>query len=85
MKIVHVDICRTVKCLLSICLRRPRADRLNKCFGRRLRRLRVDYQDRELLWLGFITQSNNLVRDSHSVQYPVRQTTENRSWSVLSQ
>ena len=85
MTIVHVDICRTVTRLLSICLRMPRADRLNKCFGRRLRRLRGDYQDRELIWLGFSTQSTNLVRDTHSVRYPVRRTTGNPSWYVLSQ
>ena len=47
-----------------------------------LRRPRVDSQDRELLWLGCTTQLTNLVRDFHSVRYPVRWTTENRSWSV---
>ena len=48
-------------------------------------RLRVYSQDRELFWLGCTTQSTNLVRDFHSVRYPVRRTTENRSWYVFSQ
>ena len=52
---------------------------------KKLRRPHIDYQDRGLLWLGYTTQSTNLVRDFHSVRYPVRRTTENRSWSVLSQ
>ena len=51
---------------------------------KKLRRPRVDSQDRKLLWLGCTTQSTNLVRYFHSVRYPVRRTTENRSWSVLS-
>ena len=38
-----------------------------------------------MFWLGCNTQSTNLVRDFHSVRYPVCRTTENRSWSVLSQ
>ena len=48
----------------------------------RNRRPRVDSQDRELFWLGCTTQSTNLVRDFHSVRYPVCRTTDNRSWSV---
>ena len=44
----------------------------------------LDYQDFELLWLGYITCVNQkyIVRDFHSVRYPVRWTTENRSWSL---
>ena len=51
---------------------------------KKLRRPLLDYQDREMLRIGFITCVNRryLVRDYHSVRYPVRQTTENRSWSV---
>ena len=50
---------------------------------KKLRRPRLYYQDRELLWLGCTTCVNQryLVRDFHSVRYPVRWTTENRSWS----
>ena len=56
-------------------------------FRKKLRRHRLDYQDRELLWIGFITYVNRryLVRDSHSVRYPVRQPTENRFWYVALQ
>ena len=50
---------------------------------KKLRRSHVDSQDRELIWLGCITQSTNLLRDFHSVWYPVCQTTENRSWHGL--
>ena len=51
---------------------------------KKLRRPSLDYQDRELLCIGCITCVNQryLVRDYHSVQYPVRRTTENLSWSV---
>ena len=52
---------------------------------KKLGRPRVDSQDHKLFWLGCTTQSTNLVRDFHSVRYPVRRTTENRSWCVLSQ
>ena len=52
---------------------------------KKLRRPRVDSQDYELLGLGCTTQSTNLVGSFHSVRYPVRWTTENRSWSVSSQ
>ena len=34
---------------------------------RKLKRPCVDSQDRKLLWLGYTTQSINLVRDFHSV------------------
>ena len=55
-------------------------------FWQRLRKRipRLDYQDRELLWIGRITCVNwrYLVRGFHSVRYPVRWKTENRSWSV---
>ena len=49
-----------------------------------LRRPCVNYQDRELLWLGCTNCVNwrYLVRDFHSVRYPVRRKTENRSCSV---
>ena len=51
---------------------------------KKLRIPRLDYQDRELLWIVCITCVNRqyLVRDFHSVRYPVRRTTENRSRSV---
>ena len=54
---------------------------------KKLRRPRLDCQDRDLLRIGFITCVNRryLVRDFHSVRYPVRRKTENRSWSVLLQ
>ena len=52
---------------------------------KKLRRPCVDYQYRELLLLGCTTQSTKIVRDFHSVRYPVCPTTQNRSWSVLSQ
>ena len=44
----------------------------------------LDYQYRDMLWIGFITCVNlrYLVRDSHSVRYPTRRKTENRSWYV---
>ena len=53
---------------------------------KKLRITCLDYQDRELLWIVCITCVNweYLVRDFHSVWYPVRRTTENRSWSVSS-
>ena len=53
----------------------------------KIRRPRLDYQDCELLWLGCTTCVNRRypVRDFHSVRYPVCQTTEKRSWFVLSQ
>ena len=51
---------------------------------KKLRRPRLDYQDREMICIGCITCVNQwyLVRDSHSVRYPVCRTTEKRSWSV---
>ena len=52
---------------------------------KKLRIPRIDSQDSELLWLGCTTQSTNLVRGFHSVRYPTRLTTENRSWYVSSQ
>ena len=54
---------------------------------KKLRRSRLDYQYRELLWIGCITCVNRryLGRDFHSVRYPVRQKTDNRSWSVFLQ
>ena len=50
-----------------------------------LRRPRVDSQDLELFWLGWKNQSTNLVRDFHSVRYPLCWTNENRFWYVLLQ
>ena len=42
---------------------------------KKLRRPRIDSQDRKLLWLGRTTQSTNLVRDFHSIRYKIRRTT----------
>ena len=48
-----------------------------KMLRKKLRIPRLDYQDRELLRLGCTTCVNRryLVRDFHSVRYPVRQKT----------
>ena len=51
---------------------------------KKLRSLRLDSQDRELLQIGFITCVNRwyLVRYSHRIWYPVCRTTEKRSRSM---
>ena len=53
----------------------------------KLRKPLLDYQEHELLRIGFITCINRqyLVRESHSVRYPTLQKIDNHSWSVLLQ